>query len=152
MIYRADCDNDGHSTLILNSKDNLKLNFICDAKQTLTKDFITFPATVKTDCEVQLADSELTKAGLPQFNPDFLQDPIVGPIETLQTTEIKTNDQTMLILFTTLLSIVGVSLIIALSLLTYYLCKCRCTVEPQQQPPLVPNYYPVVQLNDFFGN
>ena len=152
MIYRADCDNDGHSTLILNSKDNLKLNFICDAKQTLTKDFITFPATVKTDCEVQLADSELTKAGLPQFNPDFLQDPIVGPIETLQTTEVKTNDQTMLILFTTLLSIVGVSLIIALSLLTYYLCKCRCTVEPQQQPPLVPNYYPVVQLNDFFGN
>jgi len=79
VIYRADCDQDGHSSVVISSSKPLELAFICDKDLDSSKNFTTFPVRVKTDCEVRQLAMGLDGVIVPQSNPDFEQDPILGP-------------------------------------------------------------------------
>jgi len=80
LIYRADCQNDDHSSLIVSSTHPIRLAFVCDGKFDSAVNFTTFPSKVHTGCEARLLDSSTPGLIVPQSNPDFLQDPVLGPI------------------------------------------------------------------------
>ena len=152
-IYRADCDSDGHSTLVINSDKPLSLNFVCDSISTLSKTFSTFPSYAKTDCEVQIVGGSNSNLTLPQFNPDFLQNPTVGIINS-HTTPIQSVQLTVTqIILISSFAPFGVLLAFALIVSIMYLIYKKCCNQPQPQPPqqqfILPQFFPAVQLNDF---
>ena len=122
VMYRADCEEDGHSTLIINSVKPMNLKFLCDQAQVTTKEVTKFPFMMKTDCEVQISDSGLSHMGLPQFNPDFLQDPFIGTHKNM-TTPPSIYDYLDYIIYS--LSIGAPTLIITMILITCIVFRCK---------------------------
>jgi len=58
-IYRADCQTDENSTLIVSSATTtIELAFVCDTKLDKTVKLEKFPSKVYTDCEARLVDSK----------------------------------------------------------------------------------------------
>lgn len=79
-IYRADCNTDQHSSLIISSTKPVSLAFFCDSTFKENKNFTRFPERIQTDCEARLLDSGIPSLVVPQRNHDFLQNPDLGPI------------------------------------------------------------------------
>jgi len=140
IMYRAMCDESEQITVIVNSKYPLNLNFVCDSKQITTKLFDTFPATVSTDCEVQIVNHDLAQFGLPQFNVDFLQDPIIGTATGVsKISEIRIPRETVLLIAVCVLAII---LALALIVLIIYCIRKYLRRRHSRSQEQAPQYRP----------
>jgi len=134
-IYRADCQGDDHSSLIVSSTKPITLAFVCDDKFDKNVNFTTFPSKVLTDCEARLLDSNAPGLIVPQRNPDFLQDPILGPISPyLQPTFPKTPLNILYIVIPVAAGILLIAIFI-FSLIFY----CRSKTTQSNLGPSVPS-------------
>ena len=121
-IYRADCDNSGHSTTIINSDRPLTIDFFCDSELKLTRNFSAFPSTVKTDCEARINNSGTSHVALPQSVNDFFNDPVISDIYSPTTPTPIVNDTNL----TLILSIsIPVTFTLLLSISITIFCTCR---------------------------
>ena len=129
IIYRADCDQDGHSSVIISSTKPLQLAFICDSKLESTRNFSNFPERIKTDCEVRQLTMGSEGIVVPQTNPDFEQDPILGPtVPFIHPAPLEPFDY---LLFVGTPVVSGLALIIIIFILICCCCKyCKCCKKP----------------------
>jgi hypothetical protein len=125
FLYRADCDSDGHSSVVFSATEPLQLAFICDNEPEETRNFLTFPERVKTDCEVRQLAVGYDGAVVPQFSPDFEQDPKIGP--TFPYTHPAPPEPFDYILLVVTPVAAGVGFLIVISVQIYCYCKyCKC--------------------------
>jgi len=146
-IYRADCQTDENSTLIVSStKPIIELAFVCDSKFDKTVKLEKFPSKIYTDCEARLVDANTPGLVVPQRNPDFLQDPLLGPIlHYLQPTNI--TPPFPIPLYAIIIIATGSSLVlIALIVLCLYFL-IRKSKQQNLGPPVQSGTFRIVSTN-----
>lgn len=158
-FYRADCDSTGQTSLVINSVAPLKANFICDGIESQSKDFTKFPTYINTGCEVQLIENGTAVSGLPQFNPDFLQNPFVGSDYSANVPSIPEISPEQLplihvIIICVSISVASVLCLVMIPFLIYYCCKRRscCRNGPPsnvQNQIVLPQFYPNFNLPNY---
>ena len=160
-FYRADCDSDGESTLIINSPAPLKLNFVCDGLEKQSKNFTNFPSYVKTECEVQTIENGVAVPALPQFNPDFFQIPTVGSDFSVVVPSIPSNtfpEQLSLyhvMIISVSISVASVLCLVLVGSLIYIICCKRPSCCRKNEPPppqnnhVLPPFFPAIQLHNY---
>ena len=145
IIYRADCQHDDHSSLIVSSTHPITLAFVCDSKFDKNVNLTVFPSKIHTDCEARLLDSSDLGLVVPQRNPDLLQDPVLGPIfPFLQPTVIKPPFNYV---FYVVIPVASGIFLLFIAILTFCLCKhCK---KPQSNlgPPVRSGTFRVISTN-----
>jgi hypothetical protein len=147
LLYRADCQNDDHSSIIVSSTKPIRLAFVCDGVFKSAVNFTTFPSKVLTDCEARLLDPSKPGRIVPQSNPDFLQDPVLGSIfPYLQPTS---HPQFNYLLYVIVPTAAGISLFIFAFLAFFIYRKCKCCKTSQQElgPPVRSGTFRVISTN-----
>ena len=123
-VYSANCEPDDQPTVIINSDLPVQVEFKCDSEISDPKNITSFPTMIPTSCEVRIVDGTSSMLALPQWNPDFLQDPVVGDFIPVDLPKVEI-PQRMVILLSVVIS-VSCMFTFTLVLLLFYCCCVKC--------------------------
>jgi hypothetical protein len=126
FIYRANCDNNKHSTTIINSDKPILIDFFCDSEYEMTTNFTAFPSSIQTDCEARINNSADSHVLLPQSSKDFLYDPIISAISTPKPPPQSYIDSKLILILSITIPTIT-TLLLAISITIYCICKRKRT-------------------------
>ena len=132
ILYRADCQNDDHSSLIVSSTKNISLAIVCDGIFKNNTVISVSPSKIFTDCEARVLGSTEPGMIVPQRNPDLYQDPFLGSIfPYLQPSNIPSSFNYLLYVVAPVAT--GI-LLVLVAMLAFCLHRCFKTPENELAP------------------